>query len=81
MNVLVGYGVNIRSRNLARIFLILGIAFDVSLLFYYKYYDFTIENVNHIFDTDFQVKNLLLPLGISFFVFKAISFLVDVYRG
>lgn len=81
VNVLVGYGVSIRSRNLARIFLILGIAFDVSLLFYYKYYDFTIENVNHIFGTDFQVKNLLLPLGISFFVFKAISFLVDVYRG
>lgn len=81
VNVIVGYGVSIRSRNLARIFLILGIAFDVSLLFYYKYYDFTIENVNHIFGTDFQVKNLLLPLGISFFVFKAISFLVDVYRG
>ncbi len=80
VNVLLGYGVDIRSRGLAKVFLILGIAFDVSLLFYYKYYDFTVENVNRMFATNFQVKNLLLPLGISFFVFKAISFLVDVYR-
>lgn len=54
---------------------------NVGILFYYKYYDFTIENINQVFHTEFGAKNLLLPMGNSFFVFKSISLLVDVYKG
>ena len=81
INVLLGYGVDYKSRVVSTLCLICGVVFNVSILFYYKYYDFAVANVNKILGTGFQAKNLLLPLGISFFVFKAISFLVDVYRG
>ena len=59
----------------------LGIALNVGVIFYYKYFDFFKETINHVFKTDFTITNILLPLGISFFTFQQISFLVDSYRG
>jgi len=50
-------------------------------VFYYKYYNFVIENFNSILGTSLGTKDLLFPLGISFFVFKSISLLIDVYCG
>ena len=64
----------------SRLFLTLGVLFDVGLLGYFKYYDFFAENLNAIFGTDFVLKHLLLPLGISFFTFQQLSFLVSVYQ-
>ena len=58
-----------------------GVSANLLLLFYFKYYDFFIENVNAVFGSSFALKNILLPLGISFFTFQQISFLVDTYRG
>lgn len=58
-----------------------GVGANLLLLFYFKYYDFFIENVNAVFGSSFALKNILLPLGISFFTFQQISFLVDTYRG
>lgn len=58
-----------------------GIIINLSLLFYFKYYDFFIENINGLFGTDFLLRNVLLPLGISFFTFQQIGFLVDAYRN
>ncbi len=69
------------KKNLRRFFMILGIVFNVGILFYYKYFNFFIDNVNWIFKTDFCVKQILLPLGISFFTFQEIGFMVDSYRG
>lgn len=61
--------------------LALSVFINAALLFYLKYYDFFIENFNNFFQKDFHVKNLILPLGISFFTFQQISYLVNVYRG
>ncbi|MBP3274713.1 MAG: MBOAT family protein, partial [Butyrivibrio sp.] len=61
--------------------LVLGILFNVSLIFYFKYYDFFISNINAVFGSDFVLKHIVLPLGISFFTFQQISFIVDSYRG
>ena len=44
-----------------------GIALNLGILFYFKYYDFFIENINFLFHTDYTLKHILLPLGISFF--------------
>ena len=57
-----------------------GIICNVAALFYFKYFDFFIANCNRIFQTDFTLLHIVLPLGISFFTFQQISFLVDVYR-
>ncbi len=58
-----------------------AILFDVSLLLYYKYVDFFITTVNSVASTDFAVRGILLPLGISFFTIQQISFQVRMYKG
>jgi D-alanyl-lipoteichoic acid acyltransferase DltB (MBOAT superfamily) len=63
------------------IFLALGLILNLGLLFYFKYYDFFIENINIIFRTDFNLKHILLPLGISFFTFQQLSFIIDRSLG
>lgn len=60
---------------------IVALLANVGVLFYFKYFDFFIENVNAIFNRDFALKNLVLPLGISFFTFQQLSFIIDAYRG
>lgn len=64
-----------------KIVLGLGITANIGIIFYFKYFDFFIENVNYIFGSSFSLLNILMPLGISFFTFQQISFLVDSYRG
>lgn len=64
-----------------RVCLFAGIIFNLGLLFYFKYYDFFIENINMAFHTDFALKNILLPLGISFFTFQQLSFIIDRCLG
>ena len=61
--------------------LIIGLVFDLSLLGYYKYTNFFINNLNVLTGLDWKVNNIILPLGISFFTFTQIAFLVDAYRG
>lgn len=58
-----------------------GLAVNLGILFYYKYTDFFLGNVNHVFHTELPLRGILLPLGISFFTFQQLSFLVDAYRG
>lgn len=59
----------------------IGLIFNLGLIFYFKYYDFFVDNLNKVFSTDFQLKNIVLPLGISFFTFQQVSYMVDSYRG
>lgn len=64
-----------------KITLFTGVSLNLLLLFYFKYFDFFLENVNAVFGSSFALRNILLPLGISFFTFQQISFLADTYRG
>jgi len=57
-----------------------GIIANISLLAYFKYTDFFIENMNYAFSTEVSTLNLALPLAISFFTFQQIAYLVDSYR-
>ncbi len=63
------------------IVLICGLLLNLGLLFYFKYYDFFIENVNMIFKADHTLKHILLPLGISFFTFQQLSYIADRSLG
>lgn len=58
-----------------------AVAGNLFLLFYYKYYNFFVENWNGIFHTEHSIRTLIVPLGISFITFQQIAFLVDAYRG
>lgn len=64
-----------------KMLLITGIILNLGSIFYFKYFDFFLENVNVLFHKNFELKNILLPLGISFFTFQQISFLADTYKG
>ena len=65
--------------NLKRIVMLFSVAINIGLLFYYKYLMFSTETVNTVLNTNFPVKEITLPLGISFFTFRAISYILDVY--
>src|ERR1700730_11834365 len=58
-----------------------GIVVDLGVLGYFKYTDFFIETANELFKTNFMLQHILLPLGISFFTFQKIAYLVDASRG
>ncbi|GFI16755.1 peptidoglycan O-acetyltransferase [Lachnospiraceae bacterium] len=69
------------SRPVRLAFLWLGILMDIGILFYFKYFDFFIENFNIAFKTDLALLHLVLPLGISFYTFQQLSYVIDSYRG
>src|SRR5574344_1562640 len=86
LSIFVNYGVGLSLVNHEKIklssksILIFGILFNVGLLGYFKYTDFLIENFNGIFGSNVPLMHIILPLGISFFTFTQIAFLVDAYR-
>jgi len=64
----------------ARIVLMLMLFMNLSIMFIFKYLMFTIYNINSLFNVGFAIPTIVLPIGISFFTFQAISYVVDVYR-
>lgn len=64
-----------------KIFLVLGLAFNLGLIGYYKYFNFFIDTVNSILGTYIQMQQVFLPLGISFYTFQQISYLIDSSEG
>lgn len=65
----------------AKLFLILFICISVGLLVYFKYIDFIIQNINLWLTNKLDFIYVALPIGISFYTFQMISYIVDVYRG
>ena len=69
------------SRRPDRRLMALAVTLNLGVLFYFKYYDFFFDTVNQVFGASFALRHILLPLGISFFTFQQISFIVDTWRG
>ncbi|MCW6093032.1 MBOAT family protein [Clostridium sporogenes] len=68
------------KKRFKKFFLLIGIILNLVLLFYYKYYDFAIGNINRISNATFPYKEIALPIGISFFTFQGMSYIIDIYR-
>ena len=62
-------------------FLLIAILINLNLLGIFKYGDFLIDIINHIFSLHIHALNLALPIGISFYTFQTMSYSIDVYRG
>ena len=62
-------------------FLLVAVSVDLTVLFVFKYLGFFTENLNRLPFVRLPVPQITLPIGISFFTFQAISYVVDVYRG
>lgn len=69
------------NKGIKQIILAIAIILNIGVLFYFKYYDFFFENINAVFGTNVAMKHLILPLGISFFTFQQLSFVIDSYKG
>ena len=69
------------TKKMRRFWLWLSIAISVGILGLFKYANFVIWNINELMKSNFQPLDLIMPLGISFYTFKTISYVVDVYKG
>lgn len=61
--------------------LLIGVGVNLTVLIYYKYTNFILSNINVIFNTKHALQTMVMPIGISFFIFQKIAYLVDAYRG
>ena len=61
--------------------LVISILLITSSLIYFKYTNFFITNLNQFFKTSWEVKNIVLPIGISFYTFQILTYIIDLYRG
>ena len=69
------------SKKNKKLFLIIGLIFNFGLLFYFKYFNFFLSNIDSLFKTNINLFSIVLPLGISFYTFKNASYLIDVYKN
>jgi len=80
-NYAIGNSLNANIKINRKYVLIFGITINLISLGYFKYRDFFIDNIDLLLNIDIPLLHLALPLGISFFTFQQISYLVDSYRG
>ena len=80
LNWLIGVGIAKYEKH-SKLIMALGVICDVAILMYFKYTNFFVRSINTVFGKELIPQtNILLPIGISFFTFQAISYIVDVYR-
>ena len=70
-----------RSQKQRKVFLVLAVAGSLGMLGYFKYSDFFIANFNAVTGLNVPLLKVALPIGISFYTFQIMSYVVDVYRG
>lgn len=69
------------NKKKSRLFLIISIILILTNLFIFKYLDFSIEIINSIFNGNIKLTNIVLPIGISFYTFQILSYIIDLYWG
>ena len=69
-----------RKSNVRRAILATAVIVNLGFLFYFKYFNFVIENINDLFKADIKGIKVVMPIGISFYTFQGLSYLIDVYR-
>ncbi len=69
-----------KYRNKDKVFLWIAVVFNLGILFIFKYLCFTLQNIGWLINKDFSSIKIALPIGISFFTFQAMSYVIDVYK-
>lgn len=67
----------VKSKNI----IVAMLCVNLGIMFIFKYLMFTLENINSLFNMNIGIPSIALPIGLSFFTFQAISYVIDVYRG
>ena len=68
-----------KCRKKSKVILIIAVIFNLGMLMYFKYTNFFIDNINNIFKLDINTIKVIMPIGISFFTFQTLSYVIDVY--
>ena len=69
-----------KRKGIKRLWLVLSVVANLGLLFYFKYFNFSISILEKLLSRNIAVAEVILPIGISFFTFQGLSYVVDVYR-
>lgn len=69
-----------KDNTKAKLILALAVIINISIIGYYKYSNFLVENINAVFKTSIIIKDIVMPIGISFFTFQGLSYVIDIYR-
>ena len=72
---------NRNNKKICIMLLSISIVFNLGMLFFFKYFNFFIENINNILGVSLKYVNITLPLGISFYTFQTMSYTIDVFLG
>jgi alginate O-acetyltransferase complex protein AlgI len=82
INYVLGIILNkLETKNKKRIILIISVLFNLGLLGYFKYFNFFATNINKLLGTTLiQIKDIVLPIGISFYTFQIMSYIIDLYK-
>lgn len=81
LNYIFGLAIDyFKDQKLKKVMVALAVIGNLAILGYYKYINFLIDNVNQVLNLDINAESVPLPIGISFFTFQAISYIIDVYR-
>lgn len=70
-----------KSGILKKTLLIINLIINFGILFYFKYFNFFLDNINYLFKTNLSWTKIIMPIGISFFTFQATSYVIDIYRN
>lgn len=82
LNFLIGiYIYKFKNTVRAKIALIIAVVFDIGALIFFKYLTFILININDLFSLNIEVPNIILPIGISFYTFQILTYVIDVYLG
>lgn len=70
----------VQGRPMRR-YLMASVVINLGILFVFKYLDFTLSTVNHLLDINLPILEISMPIGISFYTFQSLSYVIDLYRG
>ena len=72
---------NLGNKKKMRVYLFIDVGVNLLILFFFKYSDFIIANINSLTGLNIPLLNIPLPIGVSFNTFQSLSYIIDVYRG
>ena len=79
--IIIDKQISVGKKNKAKVSLVAAVAINLLLLGYFKYANFTIDTINSLTGAGIAAIKLALPIGISFYTFQSLSYVIDVYRG
>ena len=83
LSIIINYylAIFISKKKHSKLYLLIAIIFDLGVLAIFKYTDFLISTTNTLFSLNIPLTNIILPVGISFYTFQILSYVIDVYRN